>query len=264
MLALATNIAGPRCWPPPWSCCVYRRQLGPGGPTKRSRRSCFRPRIGASPVTTGFPLRRRRHLHRHSLASDDDGEFRAGSLLAGGRSPRIHRSCRVQGGDRRRVLEVPHADGALPVQFEGQRRRGLLAPDVRLRRSDGLLAQDGVSCSLCHQITKDKLGTRESLVGGFVIDTTKRAGEREEYGPFKIENGENRIMRTSSGGYRPTEGEHIRQSELCATCHTLITDGAGTRRPEDRRASRTDAVSGMARQRIQGQAELPELPHAGR
>src|SRR6185295_790612 len=32
------------------------------------------------------------------------------------------------------------------------------------------LAQDGVSCSLCHQITKDKLGTRESLTGGFVID----------------------------------------------------------------------------------------------
>ena len=34
-------------------------------------------------------------------------------------------------------------------------------------------------------------------------------------------------MRTSSGGYRPTEGEHIRQSELCATCHTLITDALG-------------------------------------
>jgi len=89
------------------------------------------------------------------------------------------------------------------------------------------LAQDGVSCSLCHQITKDKLGTRESLVGGFVVDTTRSKGEREEYGPFKIEDGQNRIMRTSSGGYRPTEGEHVRQSELCATCHTLITEALG-------------------------------------
>src|SRR6266545_2957325 len=34
-------------------------------------------------------------------------------------------------------------------------------------------------------------------------------------------------MRTSSGGYRPTEGEHVRQSELCATCHTLITTALG-------------------------------------
>jgi len=89
------------------------------------------------------------------------------------------------------------------------------------------LAQDGVSCSLCHQITKDKLGTRESLVGGFVVDTTKSRGERAEYGPFKIELGQTRIMRTSSEGYKPTEGEHIRQSELCATCHTLITKALG-------------------------------------
>jgi hypothetical protein len=37
-------------------------------------------------------------------------------------------------------------------------------------------------------------------------------------------------MRSSTSGYRPTEGEQIRQSELCATCHTLITtalDSAG-------------------------------------
>jgi len=95
--------------------------------------------------------------------------------------------------------------------------------DDRLDR----MAQDGVSCSLCHQITKDKLGTRESLVGGFVVDTVRNLGEREEYGPFKIENGQNRIMRTSSGGYRPTESDHVRQSELCATCHTLITTALG-------------------------------------
>jgi len=89
------------------------------------------------------------------------------------------------------------------------------------------LARDGVSCSLCHQIQKDKLGTRESLVGGFVVDTTRSLGQREEYGPFQIDDGENRIMRTSTGGYKPTEGDHIRQSELCATCHTLITTALG-------------------------------------
>jgi len=89
------------------------------------------------------------------------------------------------------------------------------------------LARDGVSCSLCHQIQKDNLGTRESLVGGFLIDTTRSLGQREEYGPFQIDDGENRIMRTSTGGYKPTEGDHIRQSELCATCHTLITTALG-------------------------------------
>ena len=89
------------------------------------------------------------------------------------------------------------------------------------------MAQDGVSCSLCHQIRPDNLGTRESFVGGFVIDTTRPLGERQEFGPFEVEKGENRIMRSSSGGYQPTEGKHIQQSELCATCHTLITTALG-------------------------------------
>jgi len=89
------------------------------------------------------------------------------------------------------------------------------------------LAEDGVSCSLCHQITKDKLGTRESLVGNFVVDTTRKPGERQEYGPFKVDKGQNRIMLTSSEGYTPTQSDHIRQSELCATCHTLITKALG-------------------------------------
>ena len=91
------------------------------------------------------------------------------------------------------------------------------------------LAEDGVSCSLCHQIADEKLGTRESFVGGFVIDTTKPRGERNEYGPYKIEKGETRIMRTSTGGFQPDEAQskHIQKSELCATCHTLLTKALG-------------------------------------
>lgn len=89
------------------------------------------------------------------------------------------------------------------------------------------IAADGVSCSLCHQISKEKLGTRESFVGGFVIDPLKPKGQKAVYGPYKVDDGHLRIMRTSSGGFRPTESEHIRQSELCATCHTLITQALG-------------------------------------
>ena len=89
------------------------------------------------------------------------------------------------------------------------------------------LAADGVSCSLCHQITPEKLGTRESLVGRFVIDTSKPLGQRNEYGPFKAEPGHQTIMRSSTGGWQPSDGEHIRKSELCATCHTLITTALG-------------------------------------
>ena len=89
------------------------------------------------------------------------------------------------------------------------------------------LAADGVSCSLCHQIGKEKLGTRESFVGNFVIGGPNVQGDRQEFGPYSPDAGHVRIMRSSTGGFSPSESKHIRQSEVCATCHTLITKALG-------------------------------------
>src|SRR5207249_947767 len=88
-------------------------------------------------------------------------------------------------------------------------------------------AEDGVSCSVCHQIGSKRLGTRESFNGGFVIDPPDSDDNRPEYGPYVIEKGQTRIMRSSSEGFRPMQNDHMRQSELCATCHTLFTDVRG-------------------------------------
>jgi hypothetical protein len=95
---------------------------------------------------------------------------------------------------------VPHATDALGTQF----------------------ATDGVSCTTCHQITGEKLGTRESLVGGFVIDTRTAWGERTVYGPFLVDPGRTTVMRSASE-FVPQGGSHIQSSDMCATCHTLIT-----------------------------------------
>jgi hypothetical protein len=146
-----------------------------------------------------------------------------------------------QAGVRRELIDHPESQKAIEEEcskchmpmanFESRAngREAELFAHLDVDSDDRLdrLAQDGVSCSICHQIRADRLGTRESLVGGFVIDTTLPIGERQEFGPYDVENGENRIMQSSSGGYRPTEGSHIRQSELCATCHTLITTALG-------------------------------------
>ncbi|MEJ2006833.1 MAG: hypothetical protein P8Z30_01545 [Acidobacteriota bacterium] len=86
------------------------------------------------------------------------------------------------------------------------------------------LAEDGVSCSVCHQITGEGLGTRASYVGGFKIDTTRPPGERHEYGPFDVDEGHATIMRSSSTFQPVEETKVIRSSELCATCHTLLTN----------------------------------------
>ena len=95
-----------------------------------------------------------------------------------------------------------------------------IPPDVG-KLSDRL-ADDGVSCTVCHQMTDVNFGKKESFVGGFKIDEKSVAGERPVYGPFEVDKGHTTIMHSSST-FRPMEGKHIRASELCATCHTLIT-----------------------------------------
>lgn len=95
-----------------------------------------------------------------------------------------------------------------------------LPPDAE--KLDDRLAEDGVSCTVCHQITSEKLGTRESFVGGFRIDEKAPAGQRRIFGPFEPGVGHTTIMK-SSATFKPEQGLHIRSSELCATCHTLLT-----------------------------------------
>ena len=119
--------------------------------------------------------------------------------------------------------DLPHADDALRGEAGRRRRRSVRAPSARSRASSrDRLADDGVSCSVCHQITEQNLGKRESFVGGFKIDETTPPGERHVYGPFEIDKGHTTIMKSSSS-FQPKESKHIRSSELCATCHTLLT-----------------------------------------
>ena len=88
------------------------------------------------------------------------------------------------------------------------------------------LARDGVSCTLCHQITAKNLGAPASFTGGFVIDTAIPIESRPLFGPFAPDKGLQRVMHSATG-FQQSEGAHIRQSELCATCHTLYTTARG-------------------------------------
>ena len=94
------------------------------------------------------------------------------------------------------------------------------------RSEDDRLAADGVSCTVCHQIGPERLGSPESFTGGFVISPPTSAGERRMFGPFAVDAGRTGLMRSATG-MTPSEAPHIRDSELCATCHTLITHALG-------------------------------------
>lgn len=84
------------------------------------------------------------------------------------------------------------------------------------------LARDGVSCTLCHQVEADNFGQPESFGGGFVIDLDAANGSRLSYGPYQVGRQLVTIMQSSSG-YIPQQGAHLSQSELCGTCHNLVT-----------------------------------------
>ncbi len=93
---------------------------------------------------------------------------------------------------------------------------GLLNPGNELHAA----AMDGVSCSFCHQVQDENLGQEKSFSGKFVIDTSKKAPEREIFGPY-----ENPLQETMQKGvgFKPVYGSHTNDSALCATCHTLFT-----------------------------------------
>jgi hypothetical protein len=84
------------------------------------------------------------------------------------------------------------------------------------------LAADGVSCTVCHQISASNLGSHESFDGGFAIETSTPLGERPIFGPHAVDDGRRAVMR-SAARFLPSEATHMQQSELCATCHTLYT-----------------------------------------
>jgi hypothetical protein len=89
------------------------------------------------------------------------------------------------------------------------------------------LAIDGVSCAVCHQISGERLGTRETANGRFLMAPV--GSPREAFGPFGVNAGRARIM-SSVTGFAQTEAPHVQQSAICATCHTLYTealDGTG-------------------------------------
>ena len=110
-----------------------------------------------------------------------------------------------------------------PARAGGRRGQTFVhLPIGRPDDPDAVLASDGVACAVCHQIQSTRLGDRSSFTGGYSIDATTPLGQRQIFGPFEIDAGRARVMRSSTG-YEPRQAAHIQTSELCATCHTLFT-----------------------------------------
>lgn len=200
-------------------------------------RSGTAPRVGAAAGVTRFvPADRCVACHNGltTISGRDASigfDWRASMMANSSRDPYW------QAGVRREILDHPsrradiedecsichmpmqrydaHAAGGKGVIF------GRLPTDRGTDLVDSLSA-DGVSCTVCHQIQNARFGDRASFNGGFVLDDTVPMGRRPVFGPYQVDRGRRMVMHSSSG-FVPMKAEHIRQSELCATCHTLYT-----------------------------------------
>ncbi len=75
---------------------------------------------------------------------------------------------------------------------------------------------NGVSCTVCHQITDaPELGTLSGFSGNYKINDSKII-----YGQFSNIFAQPMI---NASGYQPVYSQHISGSEVCATCHNLKT-----------------------------------------
>jgi hypothetical protein len=100
--------------------------------------------------------------------------------------------------------------GSAPMSLPGETLTYLNEQNERAH-----LGLDGVSCTVCHQIAAENLGDESSFTGRFEINA-----DRKIFGPHARPV---TMPMQRHVNYTPTEGAHVMQSAMCATCHTVIT-----------------------------------------
>ncbi len=173
-----------------------------------------------------------------TTASGEDvliGSAWRGSIMANSsRDPYWQASVRretVDHPDRAEAIQDECSTCHMPMARMVARSRGeegrvfAHLPFGRSSSDENRLAADGVSCTLCHQIDRERLGTRESFNGGFQVRVPTQSGPMM-FGPFQVDAGRARVMHSATG-VTPAEGPHMQESALCATCHTLYTTALG-------------------------------------
>ncbi|NUN15011.1 MAG: hypothetical protein HUU55_15385 [Myxococcales bacterium] len=127
--------------------------------------------------------------------------------------------------EKRTIIEEKCTWCHTPMAAYHAKQNALAPPkltDIGADSAIGQLAADGVSCTLCHGITSEGLGTEESFVGGFHLATGKTLFG--QHGDLFV------TPMLNQSGFTPQKASHLRSSALCGTCHTLIThalDGEG-------------------------------------
>ncbi|HEV2132683.1 MAG TPA: hypothetical protein VGR47_00330 [Terracidiphilus sp.] len=143
-----------------------------------------------------------------------------------------------QGSVRREVLDHPAASTAIqttcaschmPLQYladKSQNHPTAMFKQLPFHAGTTTAAADGISCAVCHQIQAAGLGTPASFNGQYTV-APPGTHPRPVFGPFDIANPQIVQVHQTISGYAPQQSEHIRDADLCGSCHTLYTETLG-------------------------------------
>ena len=200
-------------------------------PARRPTRRCSRRRATAWPATT-TSSRRAARTSRSAPAG-------AASIMANSaRDPYLHASVRREtidhpsraGRHRGRVRDLPRAGGAedRAARRAGRRRssrtcRRRAAGDPAARRR-----WRATACRARSAIRSPPTGSARARASTATSSWRRRAPTAAAARSARStpDAGRRRIMHSVTG-FEQEQAPHIRESELCATCHTLITEALG-------------------------------------
>lgn len=147
-------------------------------------------------------------------------DWRATMMAMSAKDPfwraKVSHEVEVLGEVWRAELESSCTDCHAPLGFFNAMHTGAVHYTMADMMADSV-ALDGVSCGACHQISPDSIATSFSgAIHAYVEDTIYGQFTDPFAGPMQ-----------SFVGFMPVYGEHMSKSELCASCHTLITETMG-------------------------------------
>lgn len=119
---------------------------------------------------------------------------------------------------RREEIEAQCLTCHAPMSHHSSRLGGGPAPTLAGALASPL-AEDGVSCTVCHRTQPHELGQPSTFNGNLPV-----GHDDTIFGPYKDPT--QGPMRAHTG-FTPTHGAHIQSSALCGSCHTLFTHAHG-------------------------------------
>src|SRR5690606_19316472 len=169
------------------------------------------------------------HSGIHTASGEDVSigyAWRASMMASSALDPYWH------AGVRREVMDYPQAEDAIEdtcstchmpmARFAAVASNGRGRVFANLAPEPAPAAVDGVSCSVCHQIEAEGLGTEASFDGGFTVDLSASGQPRRMFGPHDGAPGLQTLMQSASGAVQ-AQASHWREPERCAACRALYT-----------------------------------------